>query len=162
MNYGCVVISFISWQAIDNLRSPPRLIEKPFRMSISDIFKPTSGGAGGFCAAGRIETGYIQKSDTVLIAPLNEYATVKVSTLLLLKCRLSPIKLPNQTKWNFQIYSWFFTERIFRQCITKLNKSGLKLRVRWWPCVLNFSRDRKWFLDTWPCKSCAWHDCMWS
>ena len=60
-------------------------------MSISDIFKPTSGGAGGFCAAGRIETGYIQKSDTVLIAPLNEYATVKVSTLLLLKCRLSPI-----------------------------------------------------------------------
>ena len=47
-------------------------------MSISDIFKPTSGGAGGFCAAGRIETGYIQKSDTVLIAPLNEYAVVKV------------------------------------------------------------------------------------
>ena len=48
-------------------------------MSISDIFKPTSGGAGGFCAAGRIETGYIQKSDTVLIAPLNEYAAVKVN-----------------------------------------------------------------------------------
>jgi len=68
-------------QAIDNLRSPPRLIEKPFRMSISDIFKPTSGGAGGFCAAGRIETGYIQKSDTVLIAPLNEYATVKSVSL---------------------------------------------------------------------------------
>ena len=47
-------------------------------MSISDVFKPTSGGGGGFCAAGRIETGYIQKSDTVLISPLNEYATVKV------------------------------------------------------------------------------------
>lgn len=64
-------------QGIDNLRSPPRLIDKPFRMSISDLFKPTSGGGGGFCAAGRIETGYIQKSDTVLISPLNEYATVK-------------------------------------------------------------------------------------
>ena len=54
------------------------MIDKPFRMSISDLFKPTSGGGGGFCAAGRIETGYIQKSDTVLISPLNEYATVKV------------------------------------------------------------------------------------
>ena len=76
-------------------------------MSISDIFKPTSGGAGGFCAAGRIETGYIQKSDTVLIAPLNEYATVKVSTLLLLKCRFSPkIEVSCPTKLNeTQIYS---------------------------------------------------------
>jgi elongation factor 1 alpha-like protein len=64
-------------QAIDDLRSPERLIDKPFRMSISDIFKPTTSGAGGFCAAGRIETGYIQKNDTVLISPLNEYATVK-------------------------------------------------------------------------------------
>lgn len=64
-------------QAIDNLRSPPRSIEKSFRMSISDIFKPTASGGGGFCVAGRIETGYIQKNDTVLIAPLNEYATVK-------------------------------------------------------------------------------------
>jgi len=48
-----------------------------FRMSISDIFKPTVSGGGGFCAAGRIETGFIQKNDTILISPLNEYATVK-------------------------------------------------------------------------------------
>ena len=64
------------------MRSPERLIDKPFRMSISDIFKPTTSGAGGFCAAGRIETGYIQKNDTVLISPLNEYATVKVRQTL--------------------------------------------------------------------------------
>ena len=31
--------------------------------------------------AGRVETGYIQKNDTVLIAPLNETATVKSVTL---------------------------------------------------------------------------------
>lgn len=66
------------------MRSPERLIDKPFRMSISDIFKPTTSGAGGFCAAGRIETGYIQKNDTVLISPLNEYATVKVRQTIVL------------------------------------------------------------------------------
>ena len=49
-------------------------------MSISDIFKPTASGGGGFCAAGRIETGFIQKNDTILISPLNEYATVKVNS----------------------------------------------------------------------------------
>ena len=51
-------------------------------MSISDIFKPTTTSGGGFCAAGRIETGYVQKNDTVLITPLNEYAVVKVNVFL--------------------------------------------------------------------------------
>ena len=60
-------------------------------MSISDIFKPTTSGAGGFCAAGRIETGYIQKNDTVLISPLNEYATVKVRQTLVADYEQVPI-----------------------------------------------------------------------
>ena len=64
-------------QAIDKLRPPVRAIEKPFRMSVSDIFKPTAAAGGGLCVAGRIETGYVQKNDTVVIAPLNEMATVK-------------------------------------------------------------------------------------
>ena len=51
-------------------------------MSISDIFKPTTTSGGGFCAAGIIETGYVQKNDTVLITPLNEYAVVKVNVFL--------------------------------------------------------------------------------
>ena len=56
-------------------------------MSISDIFKPTTTSGGGFCAAGRIETGYVQKNDTVLITPLNEYAVVKVD--IPLECKIT-------------------------------------------------------------------------
>jgi len=68
-------------EAIDALRPPVRSIEKPFRMSVSDIFKPTAAAGGGLCVAGRIETGYVQKNDTVSIAPLNETATVKMVAL---------------------------------------------------------------------------------
>lgn len=69
-------------QAIDRLRPPPRAVDKAFRMSVSDIFKPGQGSGGGdVCVAGRIETGYIQKNDTILIAPLNETATVKSVSL---------------------------------------------------------------------------------
>ena len=61
-------------EAIDAFRPPERLIQKPFRMSVSDIFKAQSSG---FACAGRIESGYVQKDDKVLIMPLTEVATVK-------------------------------------------------------------------------------------
>eukprot|EP00095_Tigriopus_kingsejongensis_P001730 maker-scaffold514_size150699-snap-gene-0.26 protein:Tk01730 transcript:maker-scaffold514_size150699-snap-gene-0.26-mRNA-1 annotation:"GG14552" len=60
--------------AIDGFRPPTRLVDQPFRMFISDIYK---GQSSGICCAGRIEAGFVLKEDKVLILPLQEVATVK-------------------------------------------------------------------------------------
>lgn len=59
----------------DNFRVPERNIDKPLRLTISDIFKGTV--SGGLCIAGRIETGVLAPNDKVLVCPLKEVATVK-------------------------------------------------------------------------------------
>ncbi|XP_063706529.1 protein HBS1 isoform X2 [Culicoides brevitarsis] len=59
---------------IDNFRIPERPIEKPFRLSINDIFK--SAGSG-FCVSGRVESGVLCVNDKVLLCPCKEQATVK-------------------------------------------------------------------------------------
>ncbi|KAM7359146.1 translation elongation factor EF-1alpha (GTPase) HBS1 [Cochliomyia hominivorax] len=59
---------------IDNFKIPERSIDKPFRMSVSDIFK---GTGAGFCISGRIETGVLAINDKVLVGPLREQAQVK-------------------------------------------------------------------------------------
>ena len=61
-------------EAIDRLRPPERAMDKPFRLSIADIFK---GQAAGFSVAGRVEAGFVTKDDKVLISPLNEVGVVK-------------------------------------------------------------------------------------
>jgi len=61
--------------AIDSMRTPTRAMDKPFRLSVSDIFRAQSGS--GFSAAGRVEAGVVMKDDRVLISPLNEICTVK-------------------------------------------------------------------------------------
>lgn len=67
---GCTLL-----EAIDKLRAPPRLIEKPFRMAASDVYKPAV--TSGLAVAGRIESGFVMVNDKVLVQPLNELATVK-------------------------------------------------------------------------------------
>lgn len=62
-------------KAIDNLKPPQRLIEKPFRMAASDVFKPNTGS--GIAVAGRIEAGFVMINDKVMVQPLNEIAAVK-------------------------------------------------------------------------------------
>ena len=62
-------------EAIDKLKPPTRLIDKPFRMAASDVFKPNTGS--GLAVAGRIESGFVMANDKVLVQPLNEIATVK-------------------------------------------------------------------------------------
>ena len=61
-------------QAIDKFKPPERLVEKPFRMLISDVYKPQQSG---LCVSGRIEAGFAQKDDKVLLSPSNELATVR-------------------------------------------------------------------------------------
>ncbi len=60
-------------------RPPERVVQKPFRLSISDIFKAQA--TSGLTIAGRVEAGYVQKDDKVLILPLNEIVTVRSVTL---------------------------------------------------------------------------------
>ncbi|KAK4872556.1 hypothetical protein RN001_014585 [Aquatica leii] len=59
---------------VDNFRSPERPISKPFRLSISDVFK---GTGSSFCVSGRLETGNLCVGDRVLVCPSRESATVK-------------------------------------------------------------------------------------
>ncbi|XP_019867339.1 protein HBS1 [Aethina tumida] len=59
---------------IENFRSPQRPINKPFRLSVNDIFK---GTGSAFCVSGRVETGTLNVGDKVLVCPNREPAVVK-------------------------------------------------------------------------------------
>ncbi|GFT52653.1 HBS1-like protein [Nephila pilipes] len=61
-------------EVIDNFHPPERPVDKPFRLCVSDVFK---GATGGFCAAGKIEAGFIKNGDKVLVMPAGEQAVVK-------------------------------------------------------------------------------------
>lgn len=59
---------------IDKFKVPERPVTKPFRLSVNDVYK---GTGSGFCVAGRIENGYINKGDKVLVCPTKELAEVR-------------------------------------------------------------------------------------
>ncbi|GBM49231.1 HBS1-like protein [Araneus ventricosus] len=61
-------------EIIDNFKPPERLVDKPFRLCVGDVFKGTTGG---FCAAGKIEAGFVKNGDKVLAMPAGEQAVVK-------------------------------------------------------------------------------------
>jgi translation elongation factor EF-1alpha len=63
--------------SIDKFEPPTRLLDKPFRLSVSDFFKGGVGGMGGITVAGKIETGTIQIGDDVLAIPGGENGVVK-------------------------------------------------------------------------------------
>ncbi|KAL6483091.1 hypothetical protein MHYP_G00079630 [Metynnis hypsauchen] len=63
---------------IDSFKAPQRSVEKPFRLCVSDVFKDQGSG---FCVTGKIEAGFIQTGDKVLVMPPNETCTVKGITL---------------------------------------------------------------------------------
>ncbi|XP_053743888.1 HBS1-like protein isoform X1 [Synchiropus splendidus] len=65
-------------EQIDAFKAPPRSVEKPFRLCVSDVFKDQGSG---FCVTGKIEAGYIQTGDKILAMPPNETCTVKGITL---------------------------------------------------------------------------------
>ncbi|KAF9321432.1 HBS1-like protein [Podila horticola] len=60
-------------QTIDKLDAPTRAVEKPFRMSVTDVFK----GTGGVSAAGRLEAGHVQVGEAIMVMPRSEMAVVK-------------------------------------------------------------------------------------
>ncbi|KFB53625.1 AGAP002603-PA-like protein [Anopheles sinensis] len=65
-------------KVIDTFKTPERAIDKPFRMSVADIFK---GTGSGFCICGRIESGVVCINDKLLVCPSKEQAVVKNITI---------------------------------------------------------------------------------
>ncbi|XP_069743372.1 HBS1-like protein isoform X2 [Narcine bancroftii] len=65
-------------EQIDSFKSPQRPVEKPFRLCVSDVFKDQGSG---FSVTGKIEAGYVQTGDRVLVVPPNETCTIKGITL---------------------------------------------------------------------------------
>lgn len=63
---------------IDNFKIPDRAIDRPLRMSVSDIYK---GTGSGFCISGRVETGVLCLNDKVLVGASREQAQVKSITM---------------------------------------------------------------------------------
>ncbi|RWS26972.1 HBS1-like protein [Leptotrombidium deliense] len=59
---------------IDAFKPPDRLIEKPFRLCISDVFK---GMGSGISVSGRVEAGGVQASQKLVVMPVAEQCTVK-------------------------------------------------------------------------------------
>ncbi|KAG9302906.1 hypothetical protein G9A89_022322 [Geosiphon pyriformis] len=64
-------------QQIDVFEPPPRLLERPFRLAITDFFKGGIGNSGGVSVAGRIEAGTIQIGEQMMVVPGGEYGIVK-------------------------------------------------------------------------------------
>ncbi|XP_064546332.1 protein HBS1 [Drosophila montana] len=61
-------------EVIEHFKVPERAIDRPLRMSVSDIYK---GTGSGFCISGRIETGALCVNDKVLVGASREQAQVK-------------------------------------------------------------------------------------
>ncbi|XP_041043430.1 HBS1-like protein isoform X3 [Carcharodon carcharias] len=61
-------------EQIDSFKSPQRPVEKPFRLCVADVFKDQGSG---FSVTGKIEAGYVQTGDRLLVMPPNETCTVK-------------------------------------------------------------------------------------
>jgi elongation factor 1 alpha-like protein len=62
----------------DNFKTPERAIDKPFRMSVSDVYK---GSGSGLCLSGRIASGHVCINDKILVCPLKEQSVVKGLTI---------------------------------------------------------------------------------
>jgi elongation factor 1 alpha-like protein len=64
------------YNRIDNFAPAVRDMERPFRLSISDVYKD-SNQSGGVTIAGKIEAGVVSTGDKLLLMPANEVCTVK-------------------------------------------------------------------------------------
>eukprot|EP01029_Cantina_marsupialis_P023887 TRINITY_DN60210_c0_g1_i3.p1 TRINITY_DN60210_c0_g1~~TRINITY_DN60210_c0_g1_i3.p1 ORF type:complete len:421 (-),score=132.34 TRINITY_DN60210_c0_g1_i3:130-1392(-) len=61
-------------EAIDKIESSRRLISRPFRFCVSDVYKsPTLG----VTVAGKVESGVVMAQDRLLVLPVGESCTVK-------------------------------------------------------------------------------------
>eukprot|EP00041_Stephanoeca_diplocostata_P027541 m.759511 g.759511 ORF g.759511 m.759511 type:complete len:286 (+) comp23197_c0_seq1:2094-2951(+) len=65
-------------EALDGVTAPSRDVASPhLRLSIANVFKKTTGNAGGLCVAGRVVCGSVQPGDAVVVQPCALSCTVK-------------------------------------------------------------------------------------
>lgn len=64
-------------EILDSMKTPPRLQNKPVRITISDVYKSTTGNLIGDCAIGKIESGMITQKDKLLLMPHNEQVSIR-------------------------------------------------------------------------------------
>lgn len=64
-------------ERIDMFKPAERLLDKPLRITVSDVYKPPQGAPAGLIVAGKIETGFVSTLDKVAISPNNQIGTVK-------------------------------------------------------------------------------------
>ena len=62
---------------IANLEMPPRPIDKPFRMTITNVYEGHFGRLSGHCLSGKVEGGVLKKDDKCIILPLDAQCVVK-------------------------------------------------------------------------------------
>ena len=58
----------------DGFTPHERPVTKPFRLAVNDIFK---GQTSGVCVAGKVDSGFVEVGQRLLIRPANELVTVK-------------------------------------------------------------------------------------
>lgn len=56
------------------MKVPERAVTRPVRMCISDLYK---GQGSNMCVGGKLDTGYVQNGDRLLLLPPGEVVTVK-------------------------------------------------------------------------------------
>ncbi|KAM3581643.1 hypothetical protein VKS41_005807 [Umbelopsis sp. WA50703] len=62
---------------VDKFEPPIRLLDRPFRMAVSDFFKGGIGSSSGVSVAGRIDAGHVQVGEQVVAIPGGEIGVVK-------------------------------------------------------------------------------------
>ena len=64
-------------EIISDLPVPPRPIDKPFRMTITNVYEPQFGRLKGHCIAGKVEGGVIEQHNKLVILPIDTQCLVK-------------------------------------------------------------------------------------
>ncbi|KAF7731825.1 HBS1-like protein [Apophysomyces ossiformis] len=64
-------------ELVDAFEPPVRLLDKPFRLGVTDFFKGGIGSGGGVSIAGSVDAGHIQVGEQVMVVPGSELGVIK-------------------------------------------------------------------------------------
>ncbi|SCV71973.1 BQ2448_4667 [Microbotryum intermedium] len=64
-------------EQLDRLEVPPRALEAPLRIPVSNVFKGQSATASGLAVSGRVESGIVQVSERLCALPGDESGVVR-------------------------------------------------------------------------------------
>ncbi|KAG0176932.1 HBS1-like protein [Apophysomyces sp. BC1034] len=64
-------------ELVDAFEPPVRLLDKPFRLGVTDFFKGGIGSGGGVSIAGPVDAGHLQVGEQVMVVPGGELGVVK-------------------------------------------------------------------------------------